>query len=313
NIVDSNANLNTNSGSSIESGNSISIMNSDIYAKSKNASAIHAYKEQAITLPRNELIIIDKNLEEINNYKIITSDYRDLTSLTSTYDSIFTIDGLPLKEDSSNAAKELHIRVKYANYTAVDTAISSIPNDLSIYTTNSVTALNTILDSVVRDLKITEQATVDKYANDINIAIKDLKIKEPTISEGNNQTINEGSDAIFRSDAKLQDFIKVIIDGKDVDKSNYKVTSGSTILILNNSYLTTLAEGTHTLGIVSKNGTASANFIIKNSKPIQPKPVVPSTPTKPEVPNTGINTAYNLLLSLMFISCIVIVKNIKIN
>ncbi|MEG0314974.1 MAG: hypothetical protein RR646_06940 [Erysipelotrichaceae bacterium] len=314
-IIDSNLILNVTYGSGIDIKGLLSILNSDIYIKADGFTPVYAHKEQAITLPRNDLIVLDKNLEEVNNYKVSTSEYRRPSNTTSLYDSIFTIDGLPLKEDSSNAAKELHLRVKKADYTGVDTAISSIPKDLSIYSTTSVNSLNAIVNAVVRDLKITEQATVDKYANDINKAINDLRIKAPTMSEGNNQTIVEGNDAIFRSDAKLQDFIKAMVDGKDVDKSNYELVSGSTILTLKKSYLNGLSTGTHTLSIVSKNGTATANFTTKkNSKPILPKPVdpvtpvTPVTPLTPGVPDTGISTNYNLMLSIMLISIIGIFK-----
>ncbi|MEG0314973.1 MAG: hypothetical protein RR646_06935 [Erysipelotrichaceae bacterium] len=314
NIADSNVSLTSILDNVIKSEDLINITNSEIYLKTNNndVTAIWAYKLQDKTLPRNNLIVLDKNLEEINNYKVYTSDY-DITNISnSTYNSVFTLNGLPLEFDFSNAAKELHLRVKKADYTGVDTAISSIPKDLSIYSTTSVNSLNAIVNAVVRDLKITEQATVDKYANDINKAINDLRIKAPTMSEGNNQTIVEGNDAIFRSDAKLQDFIKAMVDGKDVDKSNYELVSGSTILTLKKSYLNGLSTGTHTLSIVSKNGTATANFTTKkNSKPILPKPVDPVTPVTPGVPDTSINTYYNLILSLMFISSIGIVKVIN--
>ncbi|MEG0523447.1 MAG: hypothetical protein RR435_06315 [Erysipelotrichaceae bacterium] len=298
-ISDSNLNLSSDTFSAIYTRCPISIINSDVIAKTdKGKRAIWAVVEQDTSLDRNNLIVLDKNLEVVNNYTVVTSEYENPLDPISSYDSLFTTDGLALKTDFSNSAKYIHIRVKKANYSAVDAAISSVPSDLSIYTTSSVKVLNTALNAVVRDLKITEQATVDKYAKDINKAISDL-VLIPTISEGNNQTINEGSDAIFRSNADIKDFIKVTIDGKDVDKTNYEVVSGSTIITLKNSYLNTLAEGSHTLGIVSKNGTATANFTIKKN-------------SKPGVPNVGINTNFNLLLSIILISSLGIIKIIKI-
>ena len=47
-----------------------------------------------------------------------------------------------------------------------------------------------------------------------------------------------------------------------MDISKYTVASGSTIVTLNDSYVSTLNIGTHTLDIVSTNGTATASFTI---------------------------------------------------
>ncbi|MEG0824078.1 MAG: hypothetical protein RSG07_06185, partial [Erysipelotrichaceae bacterium] len=89
---------------------------------------------------------------------------------------------------------------------------------------------------------------------------------------------------------------------------------GSTIITLKNSYLNSLSKGTHTIGIVSKNGTATTNFTIKkSSKPIPPKPVQPVEPTKPEVPQTGITDDSYTLLSIIILSGVIIIKQLKEN
>ncbi|MEG0574307.1 MAG: hypothetical protein RR469_05205 [Erysipelotrichaceae bacterium] len=294
NISDSEVKLTSLLDHTINAKGLINIVNSDVYTKTSgtNATAIWAHKSQEVTLPRSQIIVFDKNLEEINNYQVYTSDYENSSNINSIYNSLFTTDGLAMKQDFSNVAKEVHIRVKRANYTAVDAAINTVPKDLTLYTTASVNTLNTTLKGVVRDLKLSEQAKVDKYATDINSAVKNLLLKpvEPTMSEGSNQTINEGNDATFKSNAELKDFIKVLIDGNETNKSNYELKSGSTIVTLKKSYLSTLTEGSHTLEIVSKNGSAKTNFtIVKN---------------KVEAPNTGMNHNNNLFLVLMFISSI---------
>ncbi len=67
----------------------------------------------------------------------------------------------------------------------------------------------------------------------------------------------------FTSNAEFDDFIKVQVDGKDLDASNYTVREGSTIVTLNVSYLKTLPAGKHTLAIVFDTGTASTEYTIK--------------------------------------------------
>lgn len=84
------------------------------------------------------------------------------------------------------------------------------------------------------------------------------------IIEGANGEWQKGSeDALsFTSNAAFADFLKVQIDGKDVDPSNYTVKAGSTIVTLKPSYLETLSAGKHTLAIVSDTGTAETEFTV---------------------------------------------------
>lgn len=85
------------------------------------------------------------------------------------------------------------------------------------------------------------------------------------IIKGENSTWQKGGkDGLsFTSSAAFADFLKVQIDGKDIDASNYTVKEGSTIVILKAEYLETLPAGSHTLAIVSETGTASTEFTIK--------------------------------------------------
>ena len=73
-----------------------------------------------------------------------------------------------------NAIEALDL--KPADYTGVDEAISSVPEDLGIYTEDSVSTLNKALQAVVRDLKIDKQDIVDRYARNISKAIKKLEL-----------------------------------------------------------------------------------------------------------------------------------------
>lgn len=86
----------------------------------------------------------------------------------------------------------------------------------------------------------------------------------PAIIAGANATWQKGSEdgLSFTSNAAFADFLKVQVDGKDVDASNYTVKEGSTIVTLNVSYLETLSAGKHTLAIVSDTGTAETEFTV---------------------------------------------------
>lgn len=89
-------------------------------------------------------------------------------------------------------------------------------------------------------------------------------VQPPVIIAGANGSWQKsGTDGLsFTSNAAFADFIKVQVDGKDLDASNYTVKEGSTIVTLNAAYLNTLSVGKHTLSIVSANGTATTEFTI---------------------------------------------------
>ncbi len=75
-------------------------------------------------------------------------------------------------------------------------------------------------------------------------------------------TIGKDGTLTFRSNAPFSEFVAVLVDGVKVDRSNYDVSEGSTIVRLKQSFLDTLSKGSHTIAIQSIGGTATANFTI---------------------------------------------------
>ena len=99
--------------------------------------------------------------------------------------------------------------------------------------------------------------------------------------------LSSGVNAKFRSNAEFEEFIKVLVDGKEIRGENYIAYEGSTAVELKASFLKTLSAGEHSLSIVSQNGTATTTFtIVRNS----------------ETPGTGDSVDISLLLSLVLIS-----------
>ena len=86
----------------------------------------------------------------------------------------------------------------------------------------------------------------------------------PTIIEGaNGKYTSGGKDGLtFRSDAAFEDFIKVMVDGSEIEESCYSLSEGSIVVTLTSAYLNTLSVGKHTLDVVSAFGTASTEFTI---------------------------------------------------
>ena len=156
--------------------------------------------------------------------------------------------------------------------------------DLSGYTEESAAAFRAALalvKSTADDPGLTVEAIksllidLEKAKNDLVEATDPTGPTDPTdptdpteglikIIKGNDGTwIQNSKDGLsFTSNAEFDDFLKVMVDGKDLDPSNYTVAEGSTVVTLKADYLATLSVGKHTIAIVSKSGTAGTTFTI---------------------------------------------------
>ena len=149
----------------------------------------------------------------------------------------------------------------------------------------------------------------------------------PVIIKGDGATVTAGAkNALsFTSDAAYRDFIRVEVDGKTIDESNYTVESGSIIVTLKEDYVAGFSEGEHTLGIVSESGTATAHFTVneKTTGTQEPSEDTTSTTQEPSEgttnktqetsttdkttqssPKTGDSTDLQLYVILMFVSIV---------
>lgn len=106
---------------------------------------------------------------------------------------------------------------KDADYTGVKDAIQQIPEDLSIYTDQSVQNLKKAKKAVIWNKNITEQALVNRYAQDILDAIAGLQKKEETITKpeeksNNNNTETEHNDKdVSTKDTSNEVFYLILI------------------------------------------------------------------------------------------------------
>ena len=69
------------------------------------------------------------------------------------------------------------LELKSADYSELDKALETVPDDLSIYTNESLAELNDVLDSIDKNLDITNQSQIDEWAKQVETAVKNLKIK----------------------------------------------------------------------------------------------------------------------------------------
>lgn len=110
--------------------------------------------------------------------------------------------------------------IRPADFTKVDEAIAKIPEELSIYTTESVEKLNTAIDNIDRSIRVTEQSIVDGYAAAIEQAIIDLTLKDADYSKVDEaiakaEALNKDEYTDF---SKVDAAVKAVKRGLDITK-----------------------------------------------------------------------------------------------
>ncbi len=105
-------------------------------------------------------------------------------------------------------------------------------------------------------------------------------------SAGMNFTINRN----FEDDKTFSLFESIEVDGSVIAASNYSTAAGSLKVTMNASYLNTLSNGSHTVKINFRDGSAETVLTIKPKPSDNTAPAKPADPGKPRaayVPNTA--------------------------
>ena len=89
------------------------------------------------------------------------------------------------------------------------------------------------------------------------------------IITGKNQTVfTEADSAMFASSADFSKFDHVEVDGRTVAKKYYTAESGSTVITFNKEFISKKLDlGSHTIEIVSNDGSAKADFTVADPIP----------------------------------------------
>lgn len=90
------------------------------------------------------------------------------------------------------------------------------------------------------------------------------------VGAGSEWTKGETEGLLITSDAPFAKFSSVKVDESTLAATNYAAEEGSTKITLAPAYLETLSVGTHSIEIVSNDGSASTNFTIKATVPPVP-------------------------------------------
>ena len=146
----------------------------DAMAKAINdAVAKLAYKAADYTA-------VDAAIEKAN--ALDKSQYENFSAVDAAIAAVVRDKNITEQAAVDGMAKDINdaiaaLKYKPADYTAVEAALKSIPEDMSNYTDESVKAVNDAKDAVVYDKKINEQAAVDAMAKAISDAVANLVSK----------------------------------------------------------------------------------------------------------------------------------------
>ena len=110
---------------------------------------------------------------------------------------------------------------KPADYTKVDEALARVPEDLSLYTDETVKAVEDAVAAVKRDLTVSQQEQVDKMAADVNAAVDALTMRDAdyTKVDAALKTVPKDLSLYTDESAKaVEDAVAAVKRGYKVDK-----------------------------------------------------------------------------------------------
>lgn len=239
-------------------------------------------------------------VRDITDENVKSDDKDGLVKACEELEKVLEDSEKNLTEDEKNELEKQLETVKDA-LTAIDNAekaadeVGKLPSldDVKLGDKDEAERVKEILDGLTENEKtmLGNDAAEKVKALDEKIAALEKISFAPSIIEGVGQSWNSGSgkNALFRSNAEFDEFVKVLVDGKELDKSNYTAYAGSTVVELKVAYLKTLAAGTHTLSVVSRNGQADTTFTVEKER-------------KNNSPKTGENHDVVMWIALLFIS-----------
>lgn len=204
--------------------------------------------------------------------KSLYADTAELDKVLAEDISGLTILNQDIVDEQTKAIEDAlkNLVFKPADYTEVEKAKSEIPEDLSVYTDESVSALQEVLNAVDYSLNIIEQATVDGYAKAITEAVNALEYKPADYTEYNKavEQANAIDRSLYQDLTALDEALAVDVSGKNITEQD--IVDAQTKAILD------------ALNALEKKPVSPT----VTEDPTNPNPTEPSVPDETTEPNT---------------------------
>ena len=157
-----------------------------VYASAGSAGEAYARKKGLACKDPKELFPadyskIDELLKNVpHDLSIYTSD--SVSRLNQAIDSIdrsYNAAQQKLVDAMADTLKSAinNLELRPADYSKIDSLLKNVPQDLSLYTSDSVSRLNQAIDSIDRSYNAAQQKFVDAMANTLESAINNLELR----------------------------------------------------------------------------------------------------------------------------------------
>ena len=211
----------------------------------------------------------------------------DLEGLLGNYGGNYTEEETRIIEENLQRIEDA-LAVIEAIETLTD-AVEALPET---FEPDDLDAVNEVLDAAQAYHELSEhgKSYVDESVTDKLDALVAMITAYDIISGDNFVWDANAKDVTVTANGAFSKFLKLLVDGKEVDAANYDAKSGSTIVTLKASYLETLSAGKHTMTFVYTDGETEGSFEIK------------ALASTPDTPKTGDEANLFLLVSLLTVS-----------
>ncbi len=182
-----------------------------VYASAGSAGEAYARKKGLACKDPKELFPadyskIDELLKSIpQDLSLYTSD--SVSRLNQAIDSIdrsYNAAQQKFVDAMANTLKSAinNLKLRPADYSKIDSLLKNVPQDLSLYTSDSVSRLNQAIDSIDRSYNAAQQKFVDAMANTLKSAINNLKLRPADYSKIDSLLKNVPQDlSLYTSDS----------------------------------------------------------------------------------------------------------------
>jgi len=163
-------------------------------------------------VPADLSIYTDETVAKLNEALEAVEEDKNITEQT-------IVDGYA----GSIEAAILKLEYKDADYAAVNEAKAMIPEDLSVYTEETVKALEEAVNAVVEGKNITEQEAVNEYAKSIEEAVNNLVYKDADYSAVEDAKGKIPEDLSIYSDETvktLEEAVNAVVEGKNITEQD---------------------------------------------------------------------------------------------
>ncbi len=238
-----------------------------------------------------------ENTEKVENVtpeNVTPENKTDLENAKADLEKALEDNGGNYTEDEKKAIEDEIKRIDEAlevigNVEEVEETISKLPA-VDTVKPDDEEAIKAITDAqtTYNALSDYEKSLVDEAAKaNLDKLVAALVAYDIVEGDGSSWTEDSDHNITFVVNGLFSKFVGIKVDGKDVDKANYEVKAGSTIITLKASYLDTLAVGEHTITVVYTDGSTDGTFNVH---------------AKANSPTTGDHSNMFLWIALLFIS-----------